>query len=106
MAAITSENRDAWQALANDLDRNRPHVGRRVKVTGGRKYKGREGTVVHHMVSRFCDPFRYASDAQAHVREMAGRFGFVVRVRDDGGAEFWVDADKVDCCDVNATEVN
>lgn len=96
MTAINSDTRAAWQDIANQLSAQRPYEGRRVRVTDGRKHVGKQGTVTRHMVSRYDDPFRYASEAQAHMREMAGRFGYVVRVRQDDGAEFWVRADYVE----------
>jgi hypothetical protein len=101
VSVINAENTGAWQALANDLSATRPSVGMRVRVETGKR-KGRTGVVLVHMVSRYEDPYRYASEAQAHLREMAGRFGFVVRIRPDdghcaggGGPDFWSNADRV-----------
>jgi hypothetical protein len=96
MPAMNPDTRTAWQAIANDLSNQRPSVGKRVKVTGGRKHTGKTGTVSRHQPSRFVNATRYASDAQAHMREMAGRFGYVVMVSPDDGAAFWIDADKVE----------
>ena len=97
MSAINAETRDAWQSIADELSKQRPWPGRRVRVTGGRKHAGKEGTVLRHQVSKYNDVFRYASEAQAHMREMAGRSGFVVLVQPDNDSKpFWVDADKVD----------
>jgi len=97
VSAINAENRGAWQALADELSKQRPSPGRAVRVTGGRKHKGERGTVERHQVSRYSDPFRYASDAQAHMREMSGRFGFACLVRPDGnGAAFWINAEHLE----------
>lgn len=97
MSVITSENRAAWQSLANVCSEQRPDVGRKVKVTGGRKHIGKAGVVRIHKLSKYSTAFRYATDAQAQLREMAGRSGYCVLVQPDGGGEsFWVDADKVE----------
>jgi adenosine deaminase len=96
MAAINAENASAWQAMADQLSEQRPSVGRHVRVTAG-KHQGKVGTVIRHQPSQYINAFRYASDAQAHLREMAGRFGFVCRVQAAATPEqFWVDADKVE----------
>jgi hypothetical protein len=97
MSAINAETRDFWQDMASRFSVQRPNPGKRVRVTGGRKHAGKEGTVQSHQRSKYrTDVFRYASDASAHLRDMEGRAGFVVSVRpDDGTAPFWVDADKV-----------
>lgn len=95
MSAINTETWAAWQHIAAEASKTRPSVGCRIRVNDGRKHRGAEGLVVHHMVSRYYDPFRYASEAQAHMREMRGREGYVVRVRPDEGPEFWVRADYV-----------
>lgn len=94
MSVINSETRAAWHILANEASAQRPSEGKRVRIVGGRKHQGREGVVRVHMESKYENAFRYASDAQAHLREMTGRYGFVVLVQpDDGSAAFWVKAD-------------
>lgn len=100
---INSETQAFWQSLANELSRQRPNVGRRVTVIGGRKYRGKLGVVVRHQVDRYEDAFRYGNEASQHYKQMAGRYGFVCMVReiqvddDDGslldtGNVFWVKA--------------
>lgn len=94
VSAITAENRDFWQKLANDLGPSRPDPGKRVLVVGGRKHKGKTGTVVRHRRDQFyhwyCVP-----EANAHLREMAGRAGFVVLVQTESDL-FWIRADYVE----------
>jgi hypothetical protein len=101
MACINEETRDFWQQLANDLSKQRPYPSRLVKVTGGRKHKGKEGVVVRHQYDKFSNAFRYGGDANLQMREMAGRAGFVCLV-DAGSERFWVKADYVECVDDKA----
>lgn len=96
MPAINSENREAWQALANEVSKDRPYVGRRVTVTGGRKHKGKSGEVVRHERDRYVDAFRYGNEAQHHMTQMRGRYGYVVLI-DTGTERFWTKADNVTC---------
>jgi len=95
MPAINSENADAWRDIAARISEQRPDVGRIVTVTRG-KHKGKRGKVTRHMLDKYSDAFRYASEAQATLREMAGRAGFVCLVRFDDGTDGWVKADAVD----------
>lgn len=92
MPAINADTVDAWKALAQDLGAQRPSIGRSVTIVNG-KHKGKTGKVIAHIVSKFHNPFRYASEAQCHLREMAGRSGYVCRVRTESGEEFWVNAE-------------
>lgn len=94
MALITSENRDAWQTLANDLSAQFPSVGKRVRVISGRKHLGKVGIVRWHGPDKFADN-RYKSDAQLMLRDLRGRDGFRVRVESDGEF-FFIGADKVE----------
>jgi hypothetical protein len=95
MPAINSDNVEAWKQLAKDLSKDRPDVGKTVLVQSG-KHKDKIGVVKRHMVDRYTQAYRYASEAQAHYRDMAGRYGWVVLI--DTGTEkpFWVKADKVE----------
>ena len=94
---INADTREAWQALATKCGERRPYVGRTMCVAAGRKHRGTIGVVQKHMVSRFKDPFRYASDAQATLRELAGRAGYVVLLAPcDGSTPFWVNAEHVE----------
>lgn len=94
MPVITSENRDGWQRIADEASKQRPFPGRRVRIDGGRKYKGKIGTVVRHERSKFDrDAFRYGSDGNLMLREMQGRRGYRIQVRTAFGETFWTEAD-------------
>ena len=95
MTSINSETRGAWQQLATDLDKTCPRVGKIVKVTSG-KHSGKVGKVIWHGRDRYSDAFRYASEAQAHLRDLAGTYGFRVGIQMESGECFFVGADKVE----------
>jgi hypothetical protein len=92
-------SRDTWQGIAKDLSADRPSVGKRVRVTGGRKYKGKEGQVQRHMVDQF-NPWKWQySDGPARLMmEMTGTYGYRIQIASDDGSLFWIDADKVEVC--------
>lgn len=94
-ATINSENRGAWQSLANTVSASRPSVGRSVTVTRG-KHKGATGTVTWHGRDRYSDAFRYGSDSSHALREMAGQYGYRVRVQPQEGEAFYCRADYVE----------
>ena len=94
MALITSENRDARQQLADDMSAQFPGVGKRVRVTAGRKHLGRVGIVRWHGPDKFANTY-YKSDAQLMLRDLRGRDGFRIRVESDGEF-FFIAADKVE----------
>lgn len=75
-----------------------------MRVTGGRKHLGKEGTVISHMESKYeRDAFRYGGEASQHMRQMEGRYGYVVLVEPTNGGEggrFWVKANNVECIEV------
>jgi hypothetical protein len=98
VSAINTETRDAWQAIANDLSKQRPYPGREVRVEAGRKHRGKTGRVLRHQCDKFGSAFRYGGDANLHMREMAGRYGFVVLVATET-EQFWVKAEYVRCID-------
>jgi hypothetical protein len=87
-------SREYWQALTNIVPDDRIYRGLRVTVEGGRKHKGRTGSVTVHKQSPYeHDVFRYASGASLDLRLMRGRDGFVALVTpdDDGHPKpFWV----------------
>ncbi len=93
MPAINDKTAAFWRDMAKELSEQRPSPGKRVRIDGGRKHQGREGIVVHHCLDRYSSAFRYGGDANLHMREMAGRSGFVILVRTDDGTEFWCKAD-------------
>lgn len=96
MSVINESTRDSWQQIANDLSAQYPGVSRRVAVVGGRKHRGKVGTVVRHQKSKFSDAFRYGGEANLHLREMAGRHGFCCLVETDDGERFWVPAEHTE----------
>lgn len=96
MAIFTNENASAWQSLFDSVSKDRPSVGKRVRVAKGRKHLGIEGVVVWHGVNRYANT-RYLSDAQQAMRDAMGTFGYRVGIQpDDGTEKFYVDADKVE----------
>ena len=95
MSCINADTVDAWRHIAAEASPQRPSPGRRVRVTGGRKHIGRDGVVLRHMPSRYLNAFRYGGEASHHMREIVGRYGYVVLVQPDEGPPFWVRADYV-----------
>lgn len=91
---ITSENRQAWQAIADSCEAKRPSAGKLVRVSSG-KHSGETGIVTWHGIDRFADT-RFQTDAQLQMRDMMGTFGFRVRVQPESGTAFFVSADKVE----------
>ena len=92
MTIYTSENRDAWQRLFDDVAKQRPSVGKHVRVTSG-KHSGKVGIVTWHGRDKFADDY-YKSDAQLALRDACGRDGFRVRIQTSTESIF-VSADKV-----------
>ena len=86
---------EAWQKLANKLDVDRPSVGRTVRVVESKKHIGKTGRVFWHGIDRYSEAYRYCSPAQAHLRDMAGRYGWRVGI-DADGERFFIAADKVE----------
>jgi len=95
MSVITAENARAWRGLAQSVEIDRPSVGKRVRVTRGKR-AGREGIVERHQLSRYGNACRYGDSASHMMRDMMGRSGWCVLVRDDAGATFWASADAVE----------
>lgn len=93
---IRAEDRDFWQNMANKKALDFPHVGRRITIVAGRKHKGKTGTVRVHKRDQYSTAFRYGNDASLHLRDMAGREGFVVLV-DTNTERFWVKASYCLC---------
>lgn len=92
MVVITSENRGAWQELSNSLSAQRPSKGKTVQIVRG-KHKGKEGIVTWQGIDRFNNGYRYCNEAQAHMRDMAGRYGWKVRVQPYQGEAFFTKAE-------------
>lgn len=104
MSCINADTRSAWQELAKEASKQRPHTGRRVRITGGRKHVGKVGTVIRHQISRFTHAYRYGNDASHHLRDLNGRYGWCCQVRTDLGESFWVDAQHTECDPVEEQE--
>jgi hypothetical protein len=97
MSAINENTAAAWRIIAATTDTTRPSVGRRVRVTGGRKHLGKIGVVQIHERNKFNnEAYRYGSDAQHHMRDMAGRSGWRCKILTDDGEAIWVDASKTE----------
>jgi len=97
VSAINADTAPAWRDLAAQCDLERPSVGRLVQVRAGKR-RGVVGRVTRHMVSRYGNPYRYATEAQAHMQDMLGRYGWTCRVQPATGPAFWTDADNVVVC--------
>jgi hypothetical protein len=93
MCVITSENRDAWQAIADRASSNYPAVGKRVRVTKG-KNAGKEGQVTWHGRNEYYDN-RYTTPAMMMLQDINGREGFRVRVC-TATEKFFVNAENVE----------
>jgi hypothetical protein len=94
MPAITDDNKDFWQKLANDLAADRPFAGKTVEVVKGRKHKGKVGIVRRHQLDKFSTAYRYGNDASHHMKDMAGTYGWCCMIQDNAtGENFWVRAD-------------
>lgn len=92
-AVINSDNRDAWQALADSLSGQFPSVGKDVAVYEG-KHLGKSGVVKWHGRNRYYST-RYKTPAQLHLMDMRGREGFCVQVETETGEKFFVPAEYV-----------
>lgn len=93
MAIITQ---DQWQSIIDKTEPQRPSKGKVVKVVAG-KYKGQVGQVTWHGVNKFARPFDYMTSPQIWLCEARGREGYRVRIAPrDGGAPFFVDAERVE----------
>lgn len=93
MARINEQTADAWTKIAANVEPERPSVGKRVRITKGKRVNV-EGVVAEHKRSRFSTAYRYGNDAHMHMLDMRGRRGWTVRLRTDSGENFWADADS------------
>ena len=95
MPVINADNREAWQQIANTVSVQHPGAGKKVRVNAG-KHHGKEGIVQRHERDPFQrDAWRYGGEANLHMREMAGRYGFRIMVRTGAGETFFTKADNV-----------
>jgi hypothetical protein len=88
---------DAINKLAADLAADRPTAGKLVQVAEG-KHKDFTGRVFWHGPNKYAST-RNATDAQLLIRDIAGRRGYRVGVRDEHGTQVFVDADLVNVLD-------
>lgn len=95
---ITFENREVWQGLFNEVAKEKPAVGRLVRITRG-KHSGKIGVVKCHQLSRFKDPFRYGNSASHAMTQARGRYGFCILVENENENEnFWTNAEYTIVC--------
>lgn len=88
----------AWDALGRfwgKLGEDAPRVGKRVRVTGGRKHKGKEGEVFWHGRNPF-EGRRYGSSIERAAQDAMGKWGFRVGIRTPSGEKFFTDAANVE----------
>jgi len=89
-----------WNALRviaadESIAARRPNPGRRVRVVCGKRI-GAEGTVTKHFVGAYdTRKWRYGDSMSHHLRDIEGRYGYTVQVREDNGETFFVAAEKV-----------
>lgn len=79
-----------------DIYRQRPDVGRIVKVIKGRKHLGDVGIVKWHGRDKYDTNSRYRTDAQECLHEMIGRLGFRIKIDTESGDSFFISADYVE----------
>lgn len=98
MSCMNADTRDFWQDIATRLSRQRPDPGKKVTVIHGKRYRGERAEVVQRIKDKYEDAFRYGGEANHHMREMAGRYGFVCRVRlASSGQLVWIKARYLMC---------
>lgn len=95
MSAINAATREAWQGLAQETGKARPHKGRRVEVKGG-KHKGKQGTVTRHQIDKFAKAYRYGSSASHMMMDLMGTHGWCCLI-ETGSETFWTKATNVTC---------
>lgn len=95
IGAARDKAAEALGGMMADVSKTRPSVGRRVRVVGGRKYRGREGQVFWHGQGFDPSAGRYGNVFSDALRQAAGRYGYRVGVRCDDGSKFFVDANQV-----------
>lgn len=95
-SCITFENREVWQGLFNEVAKEKPAVGRLVRVLRG-KHSGEIGKVSKHIRSRYINPYCYGNEASHHMTDARGRYGFAILVQNENKS-FWTDANNVMVC--------
>ena len=87
---------EMWKAigpLLNEVSREKPSVGRTVRVLRG-KHAGKIGTVTKHIQDQYVNAFRYGSSASHAMTQARGRYGFAVKIDN----QFWTKADNTMVC--------
>ncbi len=91
---------NAWKALSeimSDVAKERPSVGKKVRVIRGKKHLGKEGVVFWHGSDRFQDPNRYADSFQSALRQARGTYFYRVGVMvDETQEKIFVPAENVE----------
>lgn len=82
--------------VLRDVAKDRPNVGRTVRVIAGRKNVGAVGQVTWHGPDRFDKSRRYCDSYQNHLRDCMGKGGFRVRVKLEDGSQFFTSAANVE----------
>jgi hypothetical protein len=90
-----------WDALKQVSDhgnvyKQRPSVGKAVKVIEGKKHLGAVGTVRWHGIDKYDTSAQYMTDAQVCLRDMIGRLGYRIKIETESGESFFVSADYVE----------
>jgi len=96
MAMITFENRQVWQDLFNEVAKEKPCIGRTVRITRG-KHSAKIGKVIRHASDRYTNVFRYGNEASHAMTQARGRDGFIILVESQGET-FWTKANYAMVC--------
>lgn len=98
MSVFKQEDAAMWTGLFAEVSKEKPAVGRVVRITRG-KHTGKIGTVKRHQPSQYGHAFRYGSEASRAMQQVRGRYGFCVLVQPlDGGPTFWANANLTMIC--------
>lgn len=89
------DNKEAWRELIAKAELNRPSVGKRVVISQG-NHEGKQGIVTRHGIDRFDPMKRYRTDAQLHMNDINGRYGYYCTVKTDSGERINLKAFMVD----------
>ncbi len=87
-------NQQFFEAVSSkeEIEANRPSVGKTVKVVSGRKHLGAVGVVVWHGIDKYAPPLADSYE-QAFLAERVGRLGYRIKVQSETGEAFFVSAD-------------
>ena len=104
---LTKSTRQFFAEMAEASEVQKPGPGRRVRVTGGRKHKGKVGYVIRYQESPYFEKYgKRKTDVNMALREVEGRLGYICLVKCEADrSTFWVDADKVEVIDLIGNKV-